>query len=301
MSVINKGGAEKLRAEVLGLDTSTKGEKMARQLIDMFNQLHSLDRLKDDRGIEELLVRQKLKEIEMIDSKPDYPQGLVKFNPSGASKTVYDLYLKGIGVPEKEEKFPYHNRWTRNSTAIHTATQRDLLYCEKYVPNPAFTVVRTEEGLPAWEDNILKWVKLEHHGAEFILNGKMDGILRYKDGTLVGFEYKTKTNSIGQVGYYKLKDIADGHKMQCISYFLLFGIRDYIVMYEGIAKDQWNKGAEAKPDIRAFHFYVTDEMAEELLDKWAYVTKCVESGIEPDDKELGFFSGYKYLVEGQEL
>ncbi|WP_434813931.1 hypothetical protein ACRV5I_20310 [Bacillus halotolerans] len=301
MSVINRKGADKLRAEVLGIDTATKGEKMARSLLDDFNQFHSLSRVKEDKEIEMLLVQQRLKEIEMIDAEPTYPKDKVKFNPSGASKTIYDLYLKGMKVEEKEERYPYHQRWTRNSTAIHGATQRDLLYMEKVLPNPSFTVERTEEGLPAWEDNILQWKELEHEGVSFILNGKMDGILVYKDGTRVGFEFKTKSNSIGQVGYYKMREVIDSHVKQCISYYLLFGIRDYIVMYEGVAKDQWSKGAEAKPDIRTFHLYITDEMAEEILDKFATVTKHVEDGIEPADKELSFFSGYKYLLEATEV
>jgi hypothetical protein len=294
--------AQKLREEALGKDVNTIGEKMARQLIDHFNQLHSINNRRMDKDIELLLLRQMEHEITMIDSKPDYPRDLVKFNPSGANKCALELYQKAIGIEEQEDdRYPYHVRWTRNSTAVHGAVQRDLLYAEKLLPYPLFTVERTADGLPAWEDNILTYKIIEHQGVKFVLNGKMDGILNYTpEGIRVGFEYKTKTNSIGQVGHYKMKEASESHKQQCIAYFLLFGIRHYIIFYEGIAKDGWSKGAEAKPDIRAFHFYVTDELANQLLDKWAYVVKCVEAGVEPPQElDKCLFCNFKYICHAE--
>lgn len=308
--LFSKEGARKLKAEALGKDIESIGQKMARQLIDQFNQLHSIGNLKPVIEVEKLLLKQAQHYIKILDKKPEYPDDLVKFNPSGASKCSKELYLKAIGVEEKHEMYPYHRRWTRNSTAVHGAVQKDLLLSEFVLPSSKFTVARVSEvlekwdtnsgSLPAWEDNILTYKVFEHNGAKFVLHGKMDGILRYTpDNRLVGFEFKTKSNSIGQVGYYKLKDASDSHKKQCIGYFLLFGIRDYLIMYEGIAKDQWDKGAEAKPDLRAFHFHVTDEMAEELLDKFAYVAKCVEAGIEPPEEfDKCFFCNFKHVCHG---
>lgn len=300
MSIISKKGAKDLRAEVQR--ANPEGEQMAKDLYNQFQKLHSTD-FRDDKEIETLLLKQKEFEVSKIGSRPTYPRNLVKFNPSGASKTVMDLYLKAKGFKEKEERYPYHRRWTRNSTAVHDATQRDLLYSEKVVKNPKFEVVRTKDGLPAWEENILRWVKLEHKGKEFILNGKMDGVLKHlPTGKTVGFELKTKSNSIGQVGFYKLKEPAEYHVEQCTAYYLLSGIRDYIITYEGVAKSQWGKGSEAKPDLRTFYVNITDEMIEALLDKWAYVVECVENDTPPENKELGYFSGYHYLFEegGQE-
>lgn len=293
--VINKGGAEKLRKEVQG--TNPKGEVFARDLYNQFQELHSLNYW-DDKEVETLLLKQKEFEVSRIGTRPTYPRNLVKFNPSGASKTVMDLYLQAKGYEEKVERYPYHKRWTRNSTAVHDATQRDLLYSEKLCKDPKFRVARTKEGLPAWEDAVLRWVEIEHKGKKFILNGKMDGILKHiPTDTLVGFELKTKTNSVGQVGFYRLKEPADYHVEQCTAYYLLTGIRDYVITYEGVAKSQWHLGADAKPDLRTFYVYITDEMIEALLDKWAYVVECVENDTPPEEKELGFFSGYKYLFE----
>lgn len=296
MTVISKKGATELRKEALREDGY--GKKLADDLLAHFTEFHSLDRVWDRKDVETLLVRQKQREIDNLFTKPTYPRDLVKFNPSGASKTVMDLYLKAKGFKEKTERYPYHTRWTRNSTAVHEAVQRDLLYAEKVLPDPLFTVERTAEDLPAWEDNILGWKQLEHKGKQFILNGKMDGVLIHEPtGKRVGFEFKTKSNSVGQVGHYKMKEATSYHVEQCVAYYLLTGIRDYILTYEGVAKPQWSAMAEAKPDLRTFHVYITDEMATELLDKWAYVTECVENDTPPEDKELGFFSGYGYLFE----
>lgn len=298
MAIISKKGAQELRSEVQ--ENNPLGETMAKDLLNQFQELHSRD-FRDDKEIETLLLRQKQRELDRMYQKPTYPKELVKFNPSGASKTVMDLYLKAKGFKEKAERYPYQRRWTRNSTAVHDATQRDLLYSEKLLRNPKYKVERTEEGLPAWEENILSWVELEHNGKRFVLNGKMDGILVYQPtGQRVGFELKTKSNSIGQVGYYKLKEPADYHVEQCTAYYLLTGVRDYIITYEGVAKSQWNAGAEAKPDLRTFHVGITDEMVNDLLDKWAYVVDCVENDTPPEDTTLGFFSGYGYLFEGAE-
>lgn len=281
------------------------GDKMAQQLLDHFNIFHGQRHRRNDKQIETLLLCQKEHDIKMIDSKPQYPMDLMKFNPSGASKSNLELYYRGKGFEEKpDDLYAYHDRWTRNATAVHEVVQRDLLYIEKYVPASMFEVERTENGLPAWEQNILTYKVIEHNGKKFILNGMMDGILHYKpDGKRVGFEFKTKSGTIGQVGHYKMKDAQESHKLQCVAYSLLFGIDDYIIMYESLAKDSWTKGIEAKPDIRAFYVHVTEEMRQNLLDKFATVVEHVEKGIEPEhEPDKCLFSPFKYLcgcgVEG---
>jgi len=294
MSIISKDKAKKLKEETL--KGKSINNTMAEDMLKHFHKLHSIDRIFMDKEIELLLIEQKKNELNTIGRKPTYPTDLVKFNPSGASKTVMDLFLKAKGYKENSIMYPYHKRWVRNSTAVHEAIQTDLLYAEKLIKDTKFTVARTEEGLPQWEDNILKWVEIEHNGQRFILNGKADGILRYEPtGQLVGFEIKTKSNTIGQVGFYRMKEPAEYHVEQTVAYFLLYGIRDQIIFYEGVVKDHWHKGSEAKIDVRSFGVHITDEMVNKVLDKWAYVSECVENDTMPEDRELGFFSGYKHL------
>ncbi|MGE6629629.1 hypothetical protein [Bacillus sp. NPDC077027] len=299
MANFSKKGARKLRAETLGKDRNTQGEKMARQLVDQFNQLHNLDRIKSIKEVEELLLKQHQHEISLIDSEPTYPTDIPKFNPSGASKCNLELYKKVTGVePHEDDVYAYHRRWTRNATAVHGAIQKDLLLCEQVLPDPKFTVVRTSEGLPAWEQSILSWKEFNHKGQRFIINGMMDGLLEYKspDGTkTIGFEFKTKSNTIGQVGHYKMKAPTESHQLQCVAYSLLFGVDEFIIFYESLAKDGWFKRGEAKPDMRSFHLHVTEEMRQELLDKFAYVTACAAIGEEPrEELEKCIFCPFKY-------
>jgi len=293
---ISKEKAGKLRKEVQ--QSTAKGNEYADQLLDQFDELHSEDRWYNDREIETLLLEQKQRELDPNIRPESYPKDIPKFNPSGASKTPMDLYLKGKGFKEEQERYPYHRRWTRNSTAIHEVVQRDLLYAEKHVKDPAFRVARTKEGYPAWEENILTWRVLEHKGEEFVVSGMMDGILIHNETEdKVGFELKTKSNTVGQVGYYLMRNPADYHVEQVTAYYLLTGLRDYIITYEGLAKPKWNSMDEARPDLRTFHVHISDEMAEDLLDKWANVSKLIRTSTPPEDKELGFFSGYGYLFD----
>ena len=294
MTIINKGGADKLKEEALA--ENTLGKQMAKELLDQFNQLHAKN-IWDDKELEQLLLKDNEARVKAIGKRPTYPKNLVKFNPSGASKTVMDLYLKAKGYKEKVERYPYHKRWTRNSTAVHDAVQRDLLYTEKYT-NRHFRVGRTKEGLPAWEHNMLRWRKIEYAGKEFILHGMLDGILIHEEtGTKVGFELKTKSNTIAQVGDYLLKKPFDYHVDQCVAYYLLTGVKDYLLTYEALAKPRWLDMEKARDDIRVFHVEITNEMAEDLLAKWAYVVDKVEKGEMPEDTELGFFSGYGHLFD----
>ena len=295
MTVINKGGAKKLRESVQ--DTNPLGARFEREILSQFNQLHSQN-IWPDKEIEQCLLKDKQAEVEALGKYPDYPRDLVKFNPSGASKTVMDLWLKAMGYNEITELYPYHRRWTRNSTAVHEAVQHDLLYSEKYTDN-FFRVGRMKNGLPAWEHNVLRWRELEHKGIKFIVNGMLDGILIHEaTGAHVGFEFKTKSNTVAQVGHYLLKRPYDYHVEQTVAYYLLTGVRDYLLVYEGLAKPRWKDMEEAKPDLRAFHVYITDEMVEKLLDKWAYVAQSVYNREMPEDTELGFFSGYGHLFDG---
>lgn len=297
-AIISKKGAKKLRDDAVGNDTERLGFKMAQQLIDHFNLYNGQQPRRNDKEIEELLVKQAINDLELMGSKPTYPKDILKFNPSGSSKSNLELYYRAKGFKEVHgDKYPYHDRWTRNATAVHEAVQRDLLYAEKYVDNPKYTVDRMDNGLPAWEQNLLAWKEFEKDGHRFTLNGMMDGILTHTPtGQKVGFEFKTKSTTIAQVGTFKMRDAQADHKLQCVAYSLLFGLDNFILMYESLAKDGWMKGAEARSDLRAFHVHVTEEDRQSLLSKFATVCQAVEDNVEPEhEPDKCFFSPYKYL------
>lgn len=67
-------------------------------------------------------------------------------------------------------------------------------------------------------------------------------------------------------------------------------------MYESLAKDNWNKGADAKPDFRTFYYKVTDEDRQELLNKLANVAKSVKENLVPAaDFDKCLFCPYKTI------
>lgn len=293
----NREGAQELREQV---QNQERAEELSRALIKHINAIHSLD-LPIDMEIERLLLEDGRLALENETSHLKFEKGLVTFSPSGASKCKRELFYKACHVEgDAHTFFPYQRRQMRNGSAVHAATQKDLLYAEKYLDKPKFTVLRTKGGHPAWEKNIKQVKQFEHQGVRFQLSGMMDGVLKYvPDGTRLGLEFKTKSTTISSVGDFKMKDAAPYHKEQCIAYSLLFGLREFMLLYESLAKDAWTKNEDAKSDIRAFLVEVTEDQREALLDKYAEVAEARYNG-EVLQGEHGkcLFCTYKIHCEG---
>ena len=294
--LFSRANAQKLKKEVTE-QVSERGKLLSGKLYNSFNTLHATDYY-EDVEIEKLLLKQREMEVKNI-TKPHLPpeaKDMVYFSPSGASKCNRELYFKAKKYTKDEMPFyPYHKRWTRNGTAIHEAVQRDLLYIEKHVPDAPFKVARNDEGMPMWEETIKTYKVIEHDGVQFGLYGMSDGILVHQeDNTKVGFEFKTKSTTVGAVGNYKMKDAQEGHKIQCTAYALLFGIYEHLIVYESLAKDKWTANADAKLDLRVFYHQVKPEDVNALLDKYAYITRCVETEtIPPKESDKCLFCPYK--------
>lgn len=274
---------------------SERSQRLAGALYNQFNDLHSKD-FYDDYEIESLLLKQKEHDLYNIKNYEKLPEGLVAFSPSSASACGRGLVFKANKVRKDEiQRFPYQRRWTRNSSAVHEAVQRDLLYSEKVLDNPMFKVHRLESGLPAWEQNIKTAKVIEHNGVKFVMNGMCDGILEYQpDGSKVLFEFKTKSTTIGTVGTYKLKGVQEEHRIQAIAYSIMFGIDEAVFMYESVAKDGWTKGADAKVDFRTFYVKITEEDRAALLDRLSEIAKQYYEGDTPKkEADKCFFCVYK--------
>lgn len=317
-SLVSKKGAKKVKESVLGQDETQ--DQLAREFFQQVNDYHDMDKVWDDPKIEKLLLKQKAWEVASLTKKPSYDTKMVRFNPSGASKCERELFFKMTGVePDLSELFPYHKRWLRNAEAVHQAMQRDLLYMGEKLENPLFKVVQVQDvlgeveeakaTLPAWEQNLLTAKEFTHNGETFLINGMMDGVLKYvPEDKLVGFEFKTKSTTIATVGTYKMKGVQDSHRSQCICYSCLFFGDPYeertdtfIVMYESLAKDGWMKGIEARDDFRTFQINVTKEDRLQLLDKFANVTKMIRKNELPEaDTDKCFFCPFKSFCQGDE-
>lgn len=295
--LFNRIGAERFKKRVIEQD-SERGQRLAGALYNQMNDLHSVD-FYPNYEIESLLLKQKEHDLEKMKNFERLPEGLISFSPSSASACARGLVFKA-NREEKDEviRYPYQRRWTRNSSAVHEAVQRDLLYCEKVLKNPIFTVERLESGLPAWEQNIKTAKVIEHNGVKFVLNGMCDGILNYtSDNSKVLFEFKTKSTTIGTVGTYKLKGVQEEHRIQAVAYSILFGVDEVVFMYESVAKDGWTKGAEAKVDFRTFYIKITEEDRKELLDRLSEIAKQYYNNEIPAKEDKCFFCVYKTVCE----
>ncbi|QGG47672.1 PD-(D/E)XK nuclease family protein [Heliorestis convoluta] len=300
-SLINRKGAKELRDEVLS-HREDRGTELTTAILEHFDNINSFD-VVTDRVIEEIILQDELSGLQK-DSERIFPKGITSFSPSSAYKCERELYFKAKRYAKiQEDRFPYQRRWARNGTAVHGATQKDLLYAEKYLDKPLFKVARTKkENRPAWEKNIRTGKQFTHQDQSFQLYGMMDGVLIYqKDNSKIGFEFKTKSTTLGAIGNYRMKELQPDHKEQCVAYSLLFGVTEFLVVYESLAKDGWTKGIDAKPDMRAFYLAVTKEEQQRLLDKFATVAAMIDNDeIPPADESKCFFCPYKPYCQALE-
>ncbi|MCW2279251.1 PD-(D/E)XK nuclease family protein [Heliophilum fasciatum] len=291
-SLISRAGAKELRDEVVSWKAE-RGRELTTAILDHFDAIHSID-VDLDIEIERYFLQNELNGLDPNRRDVHFQPGVSIFSPSSAYKCERELYYKAIRLPKSmEDRFPYQRRWARNGTAVHTAVQRDLLYAEKYLTHPRFKVRRLSDGSPAWERNV-RQVRLIDSNVPFQIFGMMDGILTYWDGSSIGLEFKTKSTTIATVGTYCMKDAQEDHKLQCIAYSLLFDLDEFLIVYESLAKDSWTKGANAKPDMRAFYLHVTDDDRSQLIDKFARIASMVKARkIPPADSTKCIFCPYK--------
>lgn len=302
MSLITKRGGE-IKDEVIknkrfenGNETE-RAKELTRAFIRQLDTLHAKPEVYD-REIEKEILEEQLRHV-VSPRQMNFTRGLPTFSPSSASKCELELYYK-VTKAEKDEQpfYPFQRRWNRNGSAIHGATQRDLLYSEKYVENAKFKLARMKaDGSPAWEHNLKNVKPFAELG--FQLFGMMDGVLQYTPDELkLGFEFKTKSTTISAIGDYKLKRPSDSHVEQCVAYALLFGVDEFLIVYESLAKDSWNKGEEAKPDLKAFYLKVSQAEKDALLEKFTRIAKHVKNRIPPTpDLEKCIFCPYKALCD----
>ena len=273
-------------------------ENVSDVLIRQFDSLHSQN-LYNDTEIEIEFYSNLLLNLETPIPYNGRIEGLY-VSPSSASKCTRELFYK-IKREDKTDTttFPYQKRWTRNSSAVHQVVQKDILYFEEYLKDARLVIARDSKGMPLWEENIKKTITVTHKGEDIRVSGMMDGILQDNEtGELIGFEFKTKSNSIGQLGDYKLKEPAEHHIMQCVLYSIMFKLDTFILMYENVVKDYWSKGSEAKPDIKAFTVTVTEDMRVALLDRFHKLSLQIKSNTVPaKEQDKCLFCSYKEVCQ----
>ena len=211
------------------------------------------------------------------------------FSPSSANsddRELYEKVLKAKRDTQLEE--PHRRRWTALGTAIGDLIQREVLLAERHFEKftgkaPRFKMARTEHGYPFFEDFVKTMKVITHNGKKFSLFGTGDGVLEYvdDDGEIirVGLEIKSKQTTHAQTSYHSMKEAKEDHVKQVTCYSIMYDVDYYIILYVNASKKGWfmtDEDKEKYPDIRAFGIYVTEEMKQEVLDKFAGVIDAVD-------------------------
>lgn len=216
------------------------------------------------------------------------------FSPSSANSCDRELYEKIRKAPkDASDGSPFRRRWTAIGTAIGDVIQREILLAERHFEKftgkkPRFVMERTSEGYPAFEDFIKTMQVITHNGKTFSLFGTGDGILNYVSDTgevlRVGLEVKSKQTTYAQTSTHSLTAPKDDHVKQVTCYSIMYNVDYYIILYVNASKKAWFMSDEEQtkyPDIRAFGVYVTEDMKQEVLNKFANVIAHVEEGVPP--------------------
>lgn len=234
-------------------------------------------------------------------------RGIPYFSPSSLGSCPRELYVKAKGG--KRDNFrqvPHQTRQRGMGTLTGDYIQRELLFIEKHYEAktgnaPRFRFLRDDQGRPLFEEFAKAAVPVTHRGEEFQLFGAPDGIMEYTtdDGEKirVGLEIKSKASTPARTSLHSMREPEASHATQARCYARMFNCDYYVVLYLNLAKKGWFMTPEdyAKtPDIRAFCLRVTDEDKTALLDKPAYVTKCVRENTPPPlDLDNFVFNNYK--------
>ncbi len=284
-----KKGAVSLNSE--DIEKQAFAELIAKDFVAFLNEFHSYREPYDDAL--DAWLHECYATIKRRRTTYDF-KSQPFFSPSSANADDRELYEKILGAErDLVDAHPYQRRWTSIGTAVGDVIQREILLAERHYEKftgkqPRFKFDRTEEGFPFFEDFVKTMKVIEHNGKRFSLFGTCDGVMLYHtddgDTLRVGLEIKSKQTTYAQTSESSLKAPKEDHVKQCICYSLMYGVDYYVILYVNLSKKGWAMSREEQskyPDIRAFGIYITQDMKNEVLDKFASVVQAVELGAPP--------------------
>jgi hypothetical protein len=280
-------------------------ENIAQEFTDFLNEWHSY-REPYDTQLDIWLHEAYAKEMRKY--KPIDFKSAPYYSPSSSGSDDRELYVKALRMPRDEDDVkPWQRRYTARGTQIGDWLQRELLLAERHFEKftgkkVPFKIARTDDGNPAFEDFIKTQRFFNHDDQRFSLFGTGDGILEYVDeetGEIkrIGLEIKSKQTSYSETGFQRMKSAKDDHVKQVTCYGLMYDLDAYLIVYVNCSVKAWfmtdEEHAKA-PDFRVFGIDVTNEMKYDILEKFAYVTRCISEGIKPAlDLEKFRFNNFK--------
>lgn len=268
-----------------------QAEFIAQRFVEYLNEWHSYEQPYDDE-LDAWLhgcyadIKQKKRYFD-LKSQPH-------FSPSSADSCDRELYMKVKKYPRDVEGVqPHQRRWTAIGTAIGDTIQREILLAERHFKRftgkePAFRMARTDEGYPFFEEFVQTLKVVDHKGQRFSLFGTCDGVMLWKapngETIRVGLEIKSKQKSYTSTGHYSMKAPQEKHVKQITTYSLMYNVDYFIILYVNASKKDWvmSEGDfENYPDIRAFGIYVSEDMRQAVLDKFANIVYHAKIDVPP--------------------
>jgi hypothetical protein len=299
--------AKDVKQERIEAQEEQRGLELSEDFLDMLNTWHSTPE-PYDKNLDAYILENKVSILRNPVGETE--RGVRYFTPSSANSCPRELFHRLRGDKRDNHDIqPHQGRWQRLGTSFGDMVQRDLLFIHKYYKKligtePAFVpkYLQLELGgqlkkVPFWEEFAAKHVSVEHNGVTVNLKGQPDGVLKYKDGSTIGLEIKSKQTSYSRTGSFSMRGPEQSHFKQVVAYSILYGIDEFLIVYGNLAKKDWILNEEDQhkyPDVRAFYVNITDEDRKELLDRFAGILKAVAENEPPKlDVTKWTFNRYK--------
>jgi hypothetical protein len=224
------------------------------------------------------------------------------FSPSSAGKDERQLYEKAI-KSKADARTPNRNQrdWTGLGSQVGAYIQREVMLAERHFEKltgkrPRFKFERTDRNEPAFEHFKKVIHEVEHNGEKFGLNGLPDGIMEYvtDDGEILRVGLEVKSFQKGYTDFKKLEQPKRDHELQTNVYSEMYGLDYTIVLYHLTYGADWKRDFSRS---KAFGRYITQDERNEILDKFARVTKSWRTGVAPAiDLDGWVFNDYKTAI-----
>jgi hypothetical protein len=305
--MFTKTGTE-IKKEVMLAEYEERGQQLTEDFLDMLNRWHSIEE-PYDKNLEAYIHKIYYEVIQNPPEQAKKQPGVKYFTPSSADGCKRELFHQAKGDKRDDiEKPPHQGRWQRLGTATGDMIQKDLLAIHKHYKNitgmepafkPLYTTLKTPNGdlkVPFWEDFGKKAVIID--GVP--LNGQPDGLLKYKDGSTVGLEIKSKQTSYSTTGHFSMKGPEPKHVKQVVCYSLMYGVDEFLIVYGNLSKKGWvmdETDLNKYPDLRCFYVRVTEDDKQEVLNHFKAVLQAVKEDKPPKlDVTRWTFNNYKTAI-----
>lgn len=275
----------------------------AKELTKQFNEFHLYDNVYDDAL--DIFIYETY--ADTLKKKRNLDWSVPYFSPSSADKCPRELYAKAKRLEKDPHVWqPHQRRWVQFGESIAGVLQREFMLSDRHFKkftgrNPKYSMGMTEDGKPFMEEHVFKQKMFEHEGEKFSILGTLDAVLVDNDsGKRVIAEIKSKQQTPSKTSLTAMKGAQEGHIKQVVCYGLMYDIDEGVIMYQNVAHKGWEmteEDFEKTPDLRIFDVAIDDGSKEDILDKFADITRRIREEDPPlPDLSKWKFNNYKQAI-----